>query len=61
MNLFITIRVLDVIDILLVALLLYQMYRIIKGTIAFSIFIGIFLVYVTWLVVKAMNLSLIHI
>ncbi len=58
MNLFITIRVLDVIDILLVALLLYQMYRIIKGTIAFSIFIGFFLVYVCWLVVKAMNMEL---
>lgn len=58
MNLFITIRVLDVVDILLVALLLYQMYRIIKGTVAFSIFIGFFLVYVTWLVVKAMNMEL---
>jgi diadenylate cyclase len=58
MTLFITIRVLDVIDILLVALLLYQMYRIIKGTVAFSIFIGIFLVYVCWLFVKAMNLEL---
>lgn len=58
MTLFITIRVLDVIDILLVAFLLYQMYRIIKGTIAFSIFIGFFLVYVCWLVVKAMNLEL---
>lgn len=58
MTLFITIRVLDVVDILLVALLLYQMYRIIKGTVAFSIFIGIFLVYVFWLVVKAMNLEL---
>ena len=58
MTLFITIRFLDVIDILLVAFLLYQMYRIIKGTIAFSIFIGFFLVYVSWLVVKAMNLEL---
>ena len=58
MNLFITIRVLDVIDILLVAFLLYQMYRIIKGTVAFSIFIGFFLVYVCWLVIKAMNMEL---
>jgi len=58
MNLFITIRVLDVIDILLVAFLLFQMYRIIRGTVAFSIFIGFFLVYVCWLVIKAMNLEL---
>lgn len=58
MTLFITIRFLDVIDILLVAFLLYQMYRIIKGTVAFSIFIGFFLVYVSWLMIKAMNLEL---
>jgi uncharacterized protein (TIGR00159 family) len=58
MSLFITVRVLDVIDILLVAFLLYQMYRIIKGTVAFSIFIGFFLVYVAWLVIKAMNMEL---
>jgi uncharacterized protein (TIGR00159 family) len=58
MTLFITLRVLDVIDILLVAMLLYQMYRIIKGTIAFSIFIGFFLVYLSWLIIKALNLEL---
>jgi len=58
MNLFITIRVLDVVDILLVALLLYHIHRIIKGTVAFSIFIGLFLVYVFWLLVKAMNMEL---
>ncbi|MFA5328725.1 MAG: diadenylate cyclase CdaA [Prolixibacteraceae bacterium] len=58
MTLFITIRVLDVIDILLVAFLLYQIYRIIKGTVAFSISIGFFLVYVSWLLVKALNLEL---
>lgn len=58
MNLFITIRVMDVVDILLVAFLLYQLYRMIKGTVAFSIFIGLFLVYVCWLVIKAMNMEL---
>lgn len=58
MNLFITIRVMDVVDILLVAFLMYQMYRIIRGTVAFSIFIGFFLVYVFWLLVKAMNMEL---
>ena len=58
MTLFITIRVMDVVDILLVAILMYQMYRIIKGTVAFSIFIGFFLVYVFWLLVKAMNMEL---
>jgi len=58
MTLFITLRALDIVDILLVSFLLYQMYRIIKGTVAFSIFIGFFLVYVSWLVIKALNLEL---
>lgn len=58
MTLFITIRILDVVDILLVAMLLYQIYRLIKGTVAFNIFIGLFLVYVFWLLVKAMNMEL---
>ncbi|MFY9153283.1 MAG: diadenylate cyclase CdaA [Prolixibacteraceae bacterium] len=58
MTLFITIKVLDVVDILMVAFLLYQMYRLIKGTVAFSIFIGVFFVYVGWLLVKALNMEL---
>ncbi|MGE0088637.1 MAG: diadenylate cyclase CdaA [Bacteroidales bacterium] len=55
---FITIRILDIIDILLVAFLLYQMYNLIKGTTAINIFIGIFLVYLLWLIVRALNMQL---
>jgi uncharacterized protein (TIGR00159 family) len=55
---FITIRILDIIDILLVAFLLYQMYNLIKGTTAINIFIGIFLIYLLWLVVRALNMQL---
>ncbi len=58
MNLFITMRILDVIDILLVALMLYEIYMLIKGTVAFNIFIGVFVVYVLWFVVKALNMNL---
>ncbi len=53
------ISILDIIDIFLVALILYELYRIIRGTAAFSIFIGIFFVYLFWLVVKALNMELI--
>ena len=56
---FITIRVLDFLDIILVAVLLYQLYRLIRGTVAINIFIGIFIVYLFWLVVKALNMELI--
>ena len=58
MNLFITIRFLDVLDILLVAFLLYQLYMLIKGTVAFNIFIGLFVVYLFWLLVRALNMEL---
>ncbi len=57
-TLFITIRILDVFDIILTALLFYQVYRLIKGTIAINIFIGIFAVYLVWLLVRALNMQL---
>ncbi len=57
-SLFISIRILDIFDILLTALLFYQVYRLIKGTIAMNIFIGIFAVYLVWLLVRALNMQL---
>lgn len=56
---FIHIRFLDILDIFLVAFLLYQLYRLIKGTAAMRIFAGIFIIYLTWLLVKAMKMELI--
>lgn len=58
MSLFITIRFLDVLDVLLVAFLLYQLYMLIKGTVAFNIFIGLFVVYLSWLLIRALNMEL---
>jgi len=55
---FITIRFLDILDIFLVALMLYHLYRLIKGTLAFNIVIGLFSLYLFWLVVKALNMEL---
>ena len=40
-DLFIQVRIFDIIDIFLVALLFYWFYRILKGTSAISIFLGI--------------------
>ncbi|MCK4663902.1 MAG: diadenylate cyclase CdaA [Bacteroidales bacterium] len=57
-NLFITVRLLDVIDILLMAFILYQLFLLIKGTVAINIFVGIFSVYLLWLIVKALNMQL---
>jgi diadenylate cyclase len=49
---FIHIRIIDVIDILLVAFLMYQVYLLIKGTIAIYIFVTIITFYVVWLLVR---------
>ncbi len=53
------ITVLDIIDIFLVAIILFQIYRIIRGTVAFTIFIAIFFIYLTWIIVKALNMEMI--
>jgi uncharacterized protein (TIGR00159 family) len=53
------ITIIDVIDIVLVAILLYKLYQLIRGTAALSIFIGIFIIYMFWLIVKALNMELI--
>ncbi len=55
---FITIRFLDILDIFLVAVLLFQVYRLIKGTVAFNIVIGMASLYLLWLVVRALNMEL---
>jgi uncharacterized protein (TIGR00159 family) len=49
---FIHIRIIDIIDILLVAFLMYQVYMLIRGTIATYIFITIITFYVVWLLVR---------
>ncbi|MDH7444714.1 diadenylate cyclase [Aquimarina sp. 2201CG14-23] len=44
----INLRILDVLDIVLVALLLYYIYKLVKGTAAINIFIGIVMIYLVW-------------
>ncbi|MCW3071427.1 MAG: Diadenylate cyclase [Bacteroidetes bacterium] len=55
---FIAVHWIDVVDVLLVALLIYQLYYLIKGTAAINIFIGILLFYLLWILVKALNMQL---
>ncbi len=56
--LFIEIGVFDVIDVLLVAYLMYQVYMLIRGTVAMNIFIGILSFYLLWIIVKALEMQL---
>ena len=53
------IAILDIVDIVLVALIMFQLYRLIRGTAAFSIFLAIFLIYLSWLLAKTLNMELI--
>ncbi len=55
---FIQIRLLDVVDILLVALLLYQLYTLIRGTGAINIFLGILAIYLLWWLVRIFEMEL---
>jgi diadenylate cyclase len=55
---FITIRIIDIIDILLVALLMYQIYILIRGTVAFKIFIGVIGIYLVYILVNLLKMKL---
>ncbi len=55
---FINFRIIDFIDIILVATLLYYFYKLIKGTVAINIFIGIAMLYLIWLLTKTLKMNL---
>ena len=56
--LFITFRWLDLIDILLVAIIMFQLYKLVKGTVAIRIFLGILAIYLFWKIVEALQMEL---
>ncbi|GER59643.1 membrane protein [Patiriisocius marinus] len=51
-------RIIDAIDILLVAALLYYLYRLVKGTVAINIFIGIVIIYGIWRLTELLEMEL---
>ena len=56
---FSAIRIIDVVDVLLIALLIYYIYRIVKGTVAINIFIGVVLVYLAWRLTSLLEMRLV--
>lgn len=48
----------DLIDVSLVAILLYQVYKLIRGSLAVNIFLGILAVYLVYLIVRAAQMEL---
>ncbi len=56
---FLTIRLIDLIDIGIVTFLLYKLYNLLKGGVAVNIFIGLLTVYALyWVCVKILNMEL---
>ncbi len=55
---FIHIRLLDIIDMILVAILFYQLYMLIRGTVAYTITLGIAIIYLFWWAVRALQMEL---
>ncbi|MEO8147002.1 MAG: diadenylate cyclase CdaA [Bacteroidia bacterium] len=56
---FLPVRLLDLLDILLVAVILYKMYDILKGGVATRIFVGILSIYLLWwFFAKALHMQL---
>ena len=56
--LFIDIRFLDLVDVLLVAVLLYTLFKMLKGTVAINIFFGIVALFLIWKLVAALQMEL---
>ncbi len=55
---FLNLRILDIVDIVFVAILLYYLYKLVKGTVAVNIFIGIVIVYLMWKLTELLKMEL---
>ena len=55
---FITIEFVDFVDIFLVALLMYEVYKLIRGTAGMNVFLGIIAFYIVWLIVRALHMEM---
>ena len=51
-------RILDLVDILLVATLLYYLYKLVKGTVAINIFLGICIIWVIWKITQLLRMEM---
>ncbi|GGD28600.1 diadenylate cyclase [Hyunsoonleella pacifica] len=61
MNIFddiLNLRFIDYLDVVLVALLLYYLYKLVKGTVAINIFLGIIIIYGAWKLTEFLNMEL---
>ncbi|NPA43798.1 MAG: diadenylate cyclase [Chlorobi bacterium] len=52
------IRLIDVVDVLLFAFMAYYLYRLIRGTMAMNIFIGVAIIYVIWKITERLHMRI---
>lgn len=55
---FLDVRWIDVLDILFVAVLLYQVYKLLKGSVAVRVLIGFLVLYLIYLIVRAAEMNM---
>lgn len=55
---FLQFRLIDIVDIFLVAFLMYKLYKMVRGTIAFNIILGLFAFVFFWLSIKFLKMDL---
>ena len=55
---FLDITLVDIIDIFVVALIMFQVYRLTRGTNALRIVVGILIIYLLWIVTRVLNMAL---
>jgi len=55
---FMNVTIWDLLDVLIVGYLLYQIYKLLRGSLGFNIFLGLVLIYVLWWVVSALGMPL---
>ncbi|MCG2418117.1 diadenylate cyclase [Aequorivita sp. F47161] len=55
---FLDIRIIDMVDIVLVAFLLYYLYNLVKGTVAINILVGIIIVYAIYVFTELLEMQL---
>ena len=55
---FLNIRLIDFIDIFLVAFLMFRVFKLIRGTVALNISVGLVVFVLFWLLIKAFNMEL---
>ena len=55
---FLDYSILDILDVVLVAILLYYVYKLLRGTVAINIFIGITIIFLIWKITVALEMEM---